>query len=174
MRCVLKCFDEYIKFINKNAFIQCALKSENFCGSAKAAFWLIMRNAGRFSAASVVGWIMMMLGKGAIMGLSCYLTFLIIKEAAPEVDQPVVPTMVILLVSYMVASMFLSIFSFSSTAILHCFLLDEDTGGSKFTPDGLQGFIKDCTEKAEKEEKFKKLPEGSNTGNQGDKANDME
>ncbi len=46
-----------------------------------------------------------------------------------------------MLVAYLVGSLFLSIFSFSSTAILHCFLLDEDTGGSKFSPKSLQGFL---------------------------------
>jgi len=44
-----------------------------------------MRHAGRFSSAAMIGWIMMMLGKGTIMGASCYLTFLVVKEAAPEV-----------------------------------------------------------------------------------------
>lgn len=38
--------------------------------------------------------------------------------------------------------MFLSIFSFSCTAILHCFLLDEETGGNdKNTPESLRSFL---------------------------------
>ena len=52
-----------------------------------------------------------------------------------------VPAVIIGILSYLVASLFLSIFSFSCTAILHCFLLDEDTGGSAMTPDSLKGFL---------------------------------
>jgi len=86
IRYVLYCLDKYVKFISKNAFIQIALNSTNFCSAAWTSFWLILRHCGRFSAAAMVGWIMMMLGKGTIMGASCFLTFLIVKETTPEVE----------------------------------------------------------------------------------------
>ena len=34
IRCVLWCLDSYVKFLNKNAYIQIALQSKNFCPSA--------------------------------------------------------------------------------------------------------------------------------------------
>ena len=52
-----------------------------------------------------------------------------------------VPAIIIAIVAYLIASLFLSVFSFSCTAILHCFLLDEDTGGSSCTPDSLKSFL---------------------------------
>ena len=62
---------------------------------------------------------------------------------------------------YLVGSLFLSIFSFSCTAILHCFLLDEENGGNdKNTPESLRSFLdandkhnaaKDGDKKEEKE-----------------------
>ena len=57
-----------------------------------------------------------------------------------------VPAVIIGIVAYLIGSLFLSIFSFSCTAILHCFLLDEDTGGSQVTPNSLKGFL-DYTDK---------------------------
>merc|ERR1712202_64310 len=84
----------------------------------------------------------MMLGKGAIVGLSAYLTFLLVTQVTPEVQQPLFPAVLIGILAYLVGSMFLSIFSFASTAILHCFLLDEDTGGgNERTPDSLKPFL---------------------------------
>lgn len=59
---------------------------------------------------------------------------------------PMIPAVIIGILSYLIASLFLSIFSFSCTAILHCFLLDEDTGGSAVTPDSLKSFL-DYTDK---------------------------
>merc|ERR1711934_1061389 len=85
----------------------------------------------------------MLLGKGAIVGASVYLTFLLVKETSPEVQQPLIPAVLIGIVAYLVGSMFLSVFSFACTAILHCFILDEDTGGDgSITPDSLEPFLK--------------------------------
>jgi len=44
-----------------------------------------LRHAGRFSSASVVGAIMMILGKGTIMGSSACLTYILIENMYPEV-----------------------------------------------------------------------------------------
>jgi hypothetical protein len=141
MRCVLWCLDKYVKFITKNAFIQIALSSNSFCASAWQSFYLIVRHAGRFTSASTVGWIMMMLGKGTIIALSSLCTFLIVRYRCPDVTLPYLPAIIIGAVAYLVGSLFLSIFSFSCTAILHSFILDEDTGGSKFSPESLKPFL---------------------------------
>jgi hypothetical protein len=139
--CMLYLLDKYVKFITKNAFIQIALHNKSFCESALAAFFLIIRNAGRFGSAGIIGWIIMMLGKGTIMGASAFLTIAIVQAKYPMVQQPFVPAIIIAAVAYIVGSLFLSIFSFSSTAILHCFLLDEELGGGKNTPESLKDFI---------------------------------
>jgi len=141
VRCVLYLLDAYVKFMTKNAFIQIALKSGNFCSSAANAFYMLIRHAGRFSSSVLIGWIMMILGKGAIMALSGYLTILLITVKYPLVKQPFIPAILLSLFGYMVGSLFLSVFSFSATAILHCFILDEDTGGARFRPDSLKSFV---------------------------------
>ena len=126
IRCILWCLDKYVKFITKNAYIQIALHNSNFCAAAWESFYLIIRHAGRFGSAAIIGWIMMMLGKGTIMAASAYLTILIVQMQYPEVQQPFIPAIIVALVGYVVGSLFLSIFSFLCTAILHCFLLEED------------------------------------------------
>jgi len=68
------------------------------------------------------------------------------------------------MVAYLVGSLFLSIFSFACTAILHCFILDEDTGGSDFTPDSLQPFLDMNDARKKKEATFKKLPDDAEMG----------
>lgn len=122
MRCVLWCLDKYVKFITKNAFIQIALYNSNFCKAAWDSFYLLIRHVGRFSSAGMIGWIMMILGKGTIMGVSAWLTFIITKYNYKTVQQPFIPALFVGLFAYLVASLFLSIFSFACTAILHCFI----------------------------------------------------
>lgn len=156
MRCVLYCLDKYVKFITKNAFIQIALNSSNFCTAAWESFYLIIRYLGRFSSAGMIGWILMILGKGTIMGVSAWITFLITKYKFHGVQQPFIPALIVGLFSYLVGSLFLSIFSFSCTAILHCFISDEDGGGSDRTPKSLQPFLDFVDSKKDKETEMKK------------------
>jgi hypothetical protein len=41
----------------------------------------------------------------------------------------------------MIASLFLTIFDFAASSILHCFIMDEDFGGSQNTPESLKDFL---------------------------------
>jgi choline transporter-like protein 2/4/5 len=43
-KCCLWCLEKFMRFINRNAYIVCAMRSTNFCVSAKDAFSLLMRN----------------------------------------------------------------------------------------------------------------------------------
>jgi hypothetical protein len=74
----------------------------------------------------MIGGIMMALGKGTIIASSMCLTYIMIENMYPHVTQPIVGTVVVGLVAYLVGSLFLSVFSFSATAILHSFILAED------------------------------------------------
>jgi len=84
---------------------------------------------------------MMLLGKGTIMGASSCVTYILIQNMYPEVTQPIIGTVIIAMVSYLVGSLFLSVFSFSCTAILHSFILAEDSGGNATSPKSLLPFL---------------------------------
>merc|ERR1719454_83959 len=66
-QCCLMCFERIIKFINKNAYIQCALTGHNFCVSCRDAFFLILRNGFLFAIASGIGEIFIFLGRAFIV-----------------------------------------------------------------------------------------------------------
>lgn len=46
-KCLFWCLESFLKFINKNAFIMCAVHGHNFCKSARDAFSLLLRNVVR-------------------------------------------------------------------------------------------------------------------------------
>ena len=83
----------------------------------------------------------MFLGKGTITGISAYLTLLIVQYKYTHVQQPFIPAAFVGAIGYVVGSLFLSIFSFSSTAILHCFIMAEDSGVNVPTPESLKPFL---------------------------------
>ena len=78
--------------------------------------------------------------------------------------------------SYVVAGLFLTIFSFAARTLLHCFLLDEENGGGKDTPACLKSFVDYVDENdAEKDDDGNVIKPSSNkTGNEGGKAANME
>lgn len=44
MKCFFWCLEKFLRFINRNAYIMCAIHGKNFCASAIDAFNLLMRN----------------------------------------------------------------------------------------------------------------------------------
>jgi len=77
VRCCIWCLDYCVKQITKNAFIQIALTGENFCSSAWLSFWLVVRNAGRFTVVEGIGSILMFVGKATVLSLSGWIAYLI-------------------------------------------------------------------------------------------------
>ena len=57
-----------------------------------------------------------------------------------KVFSPAFPVVVVVIIAYLLASIFLSIFSFSATTILHCFIIDEEVKGNR-APQSLMSFI---------------------------------
>ena len=129
MLCCVDCIERFIKYLNKNAYIQVALHSTSFCVSAKEAFFLILRNAGRFLTLGSIGHIFQLLGKGIISISSTYFGYLIITHPSKwenQIHSPVFPTIVFLLISFLIAEVFMSVYGMACDTILHCFLVDEE------------------------------------------------
>lgn len=142
LRCCIWCVDYCVRFITKNAYIQVAVKGTNFCSSAKSAFFLIIRNAGSFGITLGLANILMFVGKAFIMALSGFITYIILDKSsiADDLFAPFVPVIVIVIVAYLVSSIFLSVFSFAANAMLHAFFFDCEIGGGH-TPPSLQDFV---------------------------------
>jgi len=84
----------------------------------------------------------MFVGKALIMVLSGWIAYLIIvnSDLKDKVYSPVFPIVVVVVIAYLLGSIFLSVYSFSSTAILHCFLVDEEVKGNR-APKPLREFL---------------------------------
>lgn len=134
--------EKCVKYISKNAYIQVALTNDYFCKAAWNAFALILANAGRFGMATSVGKILNFFGVAAIAAVNGVIAFYVLTETDyASVQSPVAPIVLVCIISILIANTFLSIFGFSSDAILQSFLLDEQLrfqGGSR--PEHMQEF----------------------------------
>ena len=139
-RCCLQCCHRFIKFLNKNAYVQIALHGKNFCTSAINGFLLVMKNKGTFFITEGLGGVFMFLGKVVITMGNTLIGYVIITQwpkISDKINSPLAPLMIVLILSYVVASLFMSLYSTASISILQCFLTDVEL--SRNPGDDLDG-----------------------------------
>lgn len=152
IQCCLMCFERLIKFINKNAYIQCALQGHNFCTSCKDAFFLIFRNGFLFAIANGIGSIFIFLGRAFIVLATMVVMYQALttdmtgSDISKELDNPYGPLFMILAISWITGNMFMSVWGMAADTILQCFCVDKELSNGKFnnhTPEQLRQFVED-------------------------------
>lgn len=125
--CILKCFfwclEKFLKFINKNAYIMCAIHGKNFCASARDAFNLLMRNFLRVIAVDQVTDFLFFLSKLLIalgMGYATY-AFVSADFNEQKLHYSIVPAVIVFFGTYFVASIFFGVYSMAVDTLLMCF-----------------------------------------------------
>jgi len=146
-QCCLNCMARLVEFINRHAYIQIALKGDNFCVAAFEGFGLIFRNLGRWSMLFLIGGFFNLIGIlfiSSTTGLTGYLLITRIDMFSTKLNSPVLPVFVMVMVGFMVSTITMNIYGMSGDAMMHCFLLDEELNQKlpKHTPEQLQSFIK--------------------------------
>jgi len=122
----LWCLEKCVKYISKNAYIQVALNNCNFLTGAINAFVMIARNAATFGWVNTVGNVNMLFGTFFVTALSCFGTyFFLAGYDGLDIKSPIPTTCVMAIIAITVSYQLLSIFSFSSDAILQAYLTDE-------------------------------------------------
>jgi len=91
----------------------------------------------------------MFVGKASNLAASGWIAYLILmneKNLKENLQSPIFPVIIVVFVAYLISSVFISIFSFSATAILHCFIIDSELStkegrNNSHTPQSLQPFL---------------------------------
>jgi len=125
LACCLWCFEKCLKFLNKNAYIQVAVKGTNFCTSAQNAFFLILRNAIRFGALAMLGSMLHFIGVFFMAGATGFSGYWVFHAFHPGMS-PVVPTILYVILGYLVGRLFLTVYSLACDTSLQCFIISEE------------------------------------------------
>jgi len=141
-KCCFWCLEKFMKFLNRNAYIMCAVKGTNFCSSAKEAFFLLLRNCARLAVLTGVTNFLMFLSKIVVVGLCAALSFILfsgqiqeVAEELPHLNFPLLPTLLISVAAYLIASAFFSVYEMAIDTLFLCFLQDlEMNDGSEEKP----------------------------------------
>ena len=89
-KCCLWCLERFMRFVNRNAYIMCAIKSTHFCASAKDAFSLIMRNVARVTVLNGVVSFLLFLAQVVIVAGVGALSFFVFAGRIAELRDVVV------------------------------------------------------------------------------------
>jgi len=141
-RCCLYCLEKFLKFINRNAYVYCAIYGKNFCVSAKNAFSLLMRNILRVTVLDKVTDFLLFIGKLVVVGIVGIASFYvfsgelgILQDELPAMNYYLTPVVIITIGTYFIASAFFSVYAMAVDTIFLCFLEDcERNDGSAEKP----------------------------------------
>ena len=136
--CFVACFERTIKFINKHAYIETALRNLNFCSAAGKCLQVTATNFLRFGVLSGLCGLFLFLGS---LFISCATTFtmhffigLYADGQNVEVDT-IAPLLLVFFLTLSVCIIFSHVYEISADTLLHCYVLDEEDG----TVDGSVG-----------------------------------
>ncbi|XP_049820890.1 choline transporter-like 2 isoform X2 [Aethina tumida] len=140
LKCFFWCLEKFLKFINKNAYIMCAIHGKNFCTSAKDAFGLLMRNILRVFVLDKVTDFLFFLSKLLItlgVGSVAYVFFATDLTGIDNsnITYGLVPVIVIMIITYLITIVFFNVYSMAVDTLFLCFLEDcERNDGSPEKP----------------------------------------
>jgi hypothetical protein len=125
MRCCLWCFEKFIKYINRNAYVLIASHGYSFFQGSVHAFNLILRNPVRAAAVNSIGDFTLFLGKVFISALVGGIS-LVWFHGMSDVTFYVVPTIFVIVISFFISGAFTSLFEMGIDASFICALEDEE------------------------------------------------
>jgi len=162
LQCCLYCFQNFMKFVQKNGYIVCAVEGTGFCESCKIAFELLAANVLRVSAVSYISTFVLFIGKLLVSFTGLLIGFLWINggytsevkefltNPAENMEYDTFTAYVVLFVlNYVVAYIVIETYDMAVDTMLLCVLIDEDTNqhtGEFYAPPDLRRFLDDESE----------------------------
>lgn len=154
-KCCLWCLEKFLRFINRNAYIDIAVYGHSFCKAASHVFNLLMRNILRVMVLnSVTGFMLLvlklMITASVTVGSFYFFTWLANESAADAIltspNNLWAPVVIIGVLSFAVCSTFFSVYDMAVDTMFISFLEDiERNDGSPerpyYMPKGLLNLI---------------------------------
>uniref|UniRef100_A0A915K2S9 Choline transporter-like protein n=1 Tax=Romanomermis culicivorax TaxID=13658 RepID=A0A915K2S9_ROMCU len=142
VKCLFWCIEQFVRFLNRNAYIMIAVYGGNFCSSARKAVELLTKNIVRVVVLNHITAYLLFIGKFVvtfISGLIAYFYFMgrieNMKDLVANLNYPYFPIIVITVAAYYVCSSFFDVYDMAVDTIFLCFLEDcERHDGSSRKP----------------------------------------
>ena len=120
--------EKFLRFVNRNAYILCAINGTGFCKSASDAFSLLLRNAVRVAVLDKVTDIVLFISRLVIVTIVGILSFYVftnriqyINEYLPPTNYYMVPIITICVGAYFISGLVFSVYNMAIDTIFLCF-----------------------------------------------------
>lgn len=141
VQCIIYCFERFLKFLNKNAYIQVAIRGTPFCTSAKKAFQIICANLLRFGTVAVLGYVIHIIGYIFIMAATLVCGYFLVGAMHKDIN-PAVPMIAYTLMSYVVGRLYMNVFGLAVDTCLQCVIFaEEKCPDGDFVPSALKSLL---------------------------------
>lgn len=120
-----------LRFLSDGTYVQIAINGKSYCPSTLRAFDLISDNLVKVAITdgiSIFFTILGVLGISAGVGASAYFAVLYTPYYQQRISNPFVLTFISVLISFVVATIYLSMIDVAALSVLQCFLEDKDKG----------------------------------------------
>ncbi|GJQ82551.1 hypothetical protein Trydic_g13006 [Trypoxylus dichotomus] len=127
LKCFFWCLEKFLRFINRNAYIMCAIHGKNFCISAKNAFSLLMRNILRvFVLDKITDFIFFLSKMAIVIGVSASIYAIVVYVRTEEITYVFVPVIFVAICAYFICSAFFKVYTMAIDTLFLCFLEDSE------------------------------------------------
>ncbi|XP_066973400.1 choline transporter-like protein 1 isoform X2 [Macrobrachium rosenbergii] len=131
-QCCLWCFEKFLKYLSRNAYIEIAIYGYSFCKGAQKAFNVIVSNAFRVMAINYIGSFVLLLAKVAVVVPTIFIGIEIMRTLHGTVTYMWVPVLLAAVFTFFIAHCFISVYEMTIDALFICFCEDCEMN------DGLQ------------------------------------
>jgi hypothetical protein len=147
--CCVWCFEQIVRFINKNAIIEMVLKSQDFFTSAGNAIRTLASGSAEVAGLNGVTFMFQILGVTCISSATAGSSYLLTTHtniyADPVsdyyVESPLTIAGVSLFIGLVIGSSYMFVFDMVSDTLLFCWLTDASDGVTEFAPKALRGIV---------------------------------
>jgi len=147
--CCVSCCKEVVEHVNKNAYIDIAITSDNFCEAARSALKMIVELGGAMAILNGATFIFTLFGVVMIsLGSGAFAHFMVTRGTFADpmsefnVPNPIAPMVLASLLGLVVSLSFMHVFDMTSDTLLYCYGMDLRQGKPGHTaPEALKELV---------------------------------
>lgn len=137
IRCFMWCFEKAIKFVSSYAYIYVALNGDSFCSACKATFTLFLNYPAQVSVNAFVQTLLRIV-QCVALPMTCAIGCFYYAQDVDGSVNPVLPSVISLILSYVVARVFSGVYETTVDTIFVCAMRDKDKFEGRHTPEDLR------------------------------------
>jgi len=145
--CCVECFNSFLVHLSKNAYIDIAITSKNFCAAGQNAADLLLRQSKTMIASAGATWIFTLAGLMSVTTAGALITSVVVQNAEQfnrptsrfYIQDPMVCAAMAGVICFIVALGFMIVFDSVSDTMIICLAYDRDEMKSNPVPVFKQG-----------------------------------